>query len=246
MGLLKNKDLVQYILRKLGHPVIRVEIAEEQLEDVIDEAIKTYTEQHLDACEIGYINQQVVAGQSEYTLGESVQDVLDCLNIEGQNSSLFPWADEPLLLPYPYVGYGYNVGFCGYYDVVDIEVWRQRYALWEDITTNPIPFEFNQVSKKLYFPDAPDNDGIRVLKIWQTAVDLTAGLVHDSLWLKKYAVALAKFQWGHNISKYTGAQLPGGVEINGEAIKGDAKEELEKLLIELEEKYSEPPDPVFA
>jgi len=246
MGLLQNKDLVQYIYRKLGHPVIRVELAEEQLEDCIDEAIKTYTEQHLDACEIGYIQVQVVAGQTDYTLGEGVQDVLDCLNIEGQNSSLFPWADEPLLLPYPYIGYGYNMGYMGFYDVVDIEVWRQRYQLWEDVIKHTIPFEFNQVTKKLYFPDAPKSDGIRVLKIWQTATDLTNDILQDSLWLKKYAVALAKFQWGHNISKYTGAQLPGGVELNGVEIKGDAKEEMEKLMLELEEKYSEPPDPVFA
>ena len=246
MGLLQNKDLVQYIYRKLGHPVIRVELAEEQLEDVIDEAIKTYTEQHLDACEIGYINVEVVAGQSDYTLAESVQDVLDCLNIEGQNSSLFPWSDEPLLMPYPYYGYGYNVGFCGYYDVVDVEVFRQQYALWEDTIRHPVPFEFNQVTKHLNFPDAPDNDGVRVLKIWQAATDLTENVIQDSLWLKKYAVALAKYQWGWNISKYTGAQLPGGVELNGENIMGEGKEEIEKLMLELEEKYSEPPDPVFA
>lgn len=246
MGLLNKPDLVQYIYRKLGHPVIRVELAEEQLEDCIDEAIKTYTEQHLDACEIGYINHQVVKDQSEYTLSETVQDVLDVLNIEGQNSSLFPWADEPLLLPYPYIGWGYNVGYCGYYDAVDVEVHRQRYQLWEDTIRHPVPFEFNQVTKKLYFPDAPDSDGVRVLKIWQTATDITGEAVQDSLWLKKYVVALAKYQWGHNISKYTGAQLPGGVELNGERIMGDAKEEIEKLETELEEKYSEPPDPVFA
>jgi hypothetical protein len=71
-------------------------------------------------------------------------------------------------------------------------------------------------------------------------------VIQDSLWLKKYAVALAKYQWGWNISKYTGAQLPGGVELNGESIMGEGKEEIEKLMLELEEKYSEPPDPVFA
>ena len=250
MGLLKIPELKQYIYRKLGHPVINVEVDETQLEDCIDEALKTFTESHYDAVDIGYVGLEVQAGVTEYTLPESVQDVLECLNIEGQSSSSLWVDDEPLLLMRPYSGgYGYGGAGdpCGYFDVTSVEVWRQRMALWEDTYKIHILFEFNDASKRLYFPEAPENSGTRVLKVFQAASGADdSGLVVDSLWLKKYAVALARIQWGVNVGKYEGAQLPGGVSVNfaGIAEKGEADKE--KLLLELEEKYSLPPDPVFA
>ncbi len=89
MGTIKIPELKQYIYRKLGHPVINVEVDETQLEDAIDEALKTFIESHYDACEIGYVELEVQAGVKEYTLPESVQDVLEVLNIEGESSSSF-------------------------------------------------------------------------------------------------------------------------------------------------------------
>ena len=136
---------------------------------------------------------------------------------------------------------------CGYHDVVSVEVYRQRLALIEDQFKKHILFEFNQVSKKLFFPEAPESDGIRVLKVAQASVDTNEnGLVLDSLWLKNYSVALARIQWGVNLGKYSGAQLPGGVEINAADIAAQGESERERLILELEEKYSLPPDPVFA
>lgn len=248
MGLLKSAEFRQYILRKLGHDVINVEISEPQLDDAIDEAIKTYTEQHYDATSIGYIPLEVSAGVDRYTLAENVETVLEVLNKEGESSAFGSIIDEPLLWPRPF---GYYAGstcassLAGH-DLVNTEVFRQRYQMWEDQYSHPIVFEFSQITKEIYFPEAPENDGIRILKVYiGTAID-SEGNIHDSLWLKKYAVALAKFQWGHNISKYEGYQLPGGVSMNGEAIKSDAKEEIETLLEQLRDQYSFPPDPTFA
>jgi len=243
MGTIKVPELKQYIYRKLGHPVINVEVDEIQLEDCIDEALKTYIESHYDACEIGYIEVEVQAGVNEYTLPESVQDVMEVLNYEGQSSSIFPWADEPILWRRPTT----LCEPCGYYDVVSVEVARQRLQLIEDTFKKWILFEFNQLTKKLVFPEAPESAGTRILKVAQASVDTNeTGLVTDSLWLKNYAVALARIQWGVNLGKYSGAQLPGGVEINAQDIAAQGEAERERLILELEEKYSLPPDPVFA
>ena len=243
MAQIKIPELKQYIYRKLGHPVINVEVDETQLEDVIDEALKTFIESHYDACEIGYVELEVKNGVKEYTLPEGVQDVMECLNIENESSSTFFISDEPLLINRQQV---MNEP-CGYHDVVSVEVYRQRLALIEDQFKKHILFEFNQVSKKLFFPEAPESDGIRVLKVAQASVDTNEnGLVLDSLWLKNYSVALARIQWGVNLGKYSGAQLPGGVEINAADIAAQGESERERLILELEEKYSLPPDPVFA
>ena len=49
------------------------------------------------------------------------------------------------------------------------------------------------------------------------------------MWLLEYVTALIKEQWGANLSKFEGMQLPGGVTMNGRQIFEDAKQEIEVL-----------------
>ena len=53
--------------------------------------------------------------------------------------------------------------------------------------------------------------------------------VYNDVWLKKYVTALIKRQWGQNLSKFEGVQLPGGVTLQGRQILEDANTEIEKL-----------------
>jgi hypothetical protein len=66
--------------------------------------------------------------------------------------------------------------------------------------------------------------------------------IYNDMMLKKHATALLKKQWGQNLVKFEGMQLPGGVTINGRAILDDAKEEISKIEEEYDTKYSFPPD----
>ena len=49
------------------------------------------------------------------------------------------------------------------------------------------------------------------------------------MYLKRYATALIKKQWGANLSKFSGVAMLGGVTMNGETIYTQAIEEIEKL-----------------
>ncbi len=51
---------------------------------------------------------------------------------------------------------------------------------------------------------------------------------------KKYATALIKLQWGNNLSKFAGIQMPGGVTLDGVRIMTEAREEIEKLEEEMQ------------
>jgi hypothetical protein len=59
-------------------------------------------------------------------------------------------------------------------------------------------------------------------------------------WLQHYCTAKIKYQWGTNLTKFTGMQLPGGVQFNGEKILDDAKTEIDKLEQEMISSYSLP------
>ena len=51
----------------------------------------------------------------------------------------------------------------------------------------------------------------------------------NDLWLKKYATALVKSQWGRNLTKYSQVNLPGGITMNGDQILQQGREEVSAL-----------------
>ena len=57
--------------------------------------------------------------------------------------------------------------------------------------------------------------------------------VYGDSWLKKYTTALIKRQWGSNLSKFEGMQLPGGVTFNGKVIYEEADAEIMKMEEEI-------------
>ena len=61
------------------------------------------------------------------------------------------------------------------------------------------------------------------------------------MWVKDYAAAKIKKQWGSNMTKYQNVQMPGGVTLNGEMIYNDAVEELKILDEQLRQVWETPP-----
>jgi hypothetical protein len=59
-------------------------------------------------------------------------------------------------------------------------------------------------------------------------------------WLQNYCTAKIKYQWGTNLTKFTGMSLPGGVQFNGERILTDSQQEIEKMEQEMISSYSMP------
>ena len=64
--------------------------------------------------------------------------------------------------------------------------------------------------------------------------------IYDDLWLKKYATALIKKQWGQNLIKFNGVTMLGGVTMNGEMIYTQAQEEINVLEEQSKTTWEEP------
>jgi hypothetical protein len=67
-------ELTQYCLRKLGAPVLEINVAEEQIEDCIDDALQYFHERHFDGSERMYLKHKLTAddvirfqGDNEYS-----------------------------------------------------------------------------------------------------------------------------------------------------------------------------------
>jgi hypothetical protein len=66
--------------------------------------------------------------------------------------------------------------------------------------------------------------------------------VYNDMFLKRYATAQIKKQWGNNLKKFAGVQLPGGVTLNGEIIYQEATEEIRQIETEIQSRFELPVD----
>jgi hypothetical protein len=62
------------------------------------------------------------------------------------------------------------------------------------------------------------------------------------MFVKDYTTQLIKQQWGTNLSKFEGMQLPGGITLNGRQIYDDATAEIEKIKENMRLEHELPPD----
>ena len=65
--------------------------------------------------------------------------------------------------------------------------------------------------------------------------------VYNDQFLKRYFTALCKKQWGMNLIKFQGVQLPGGIQLNGRQIYDDGVRELDEIRAKMSSDYEMPP-----
>jgi len=66
--------------------------------------------------------------------------------------------------------------------------------------------------------------------------------IYNDRLLKEYATALIKRQWGLNLAKFDGVQLPGGVTLRGGQIYQEALAEIAQIEQRVYSEYELPSD----
>lgn len=83
---------------------------------------------------------------------------------------------------------------------------------------------------------------ILIIEAYQALNPVTYTEVYNDMFLKKYATALIKRQWGENLKKFTGVVLPGGITLDGKTIYDEAVEEIRLIEEQMSLKYELPAD----
>ena len=95
------------------------------------------------------------------------------------------------------------------------------------------PIEFNVNAGRVYVNMAWDTDiavgDYIVFEVYRKINPSEYTQAYNDFWLKRYATALIKKQWGENLIKFQGVTMLGGVTMNGEVIYNEAKEEIATL-----------------
>ena len=245
-----RQTFIDYCLRSLGHPVIEINVDDDQLEDRVDEAIQYYQEYHGDAVCRNLLKHQVNAtdiSNGYITIDEdtnilSINNVFNVDSAQG-GTSLFS-VDYQLHLNdiFDLNGtYGGVVNYemtkqyvnlierniSGVFEMIEWSRHKNRVNFHSDTLTkvgvgNYIVFDGYSIIE-------PYNGSSGYVDVWNDA------------FLKKYATALFKRQWGLNLIKFEGLSLPGGVTLNGRQIYDDAVQEIEKLEEQMQLKHEMPP-----
>jgi len=67
-----RESLKEYALRKLGAPVLEINVDDLQLEDLIDDTIQLYNERHFDGVERMYLKYEITQGDIDRAIGAEV------------------------------------------------------------------------------------------------------------------------------------------------------------------------------
>ena len=107
-----------------------------------------------------------------------------------------------------------------------------------DMELNAKPdIRFNRLTNKLYLDikwAVDTHVGQYIMVDGYGALDpATAPRLWNEIWLKHYTTALFKKQWGTNLKKFGGLQLPGGVTLDGQGVYDEAIGEIKELEDEL-------------
>lgn len=238
--------LIEYCKRRLGDPVIEINVDDDQVEDRVDEALQYYQEYHSDATVRTYLKHQVTATDvsNEYiTLSNNILFVSKMFPLESSFNQSRNFFDIKYQMMLNDIADLMNfAGDLAYYEQM------QQYLSLLDMKLNGVPqVLFSRRQNRLYiFGDFADGDikaGDYIVAEVYTIVDPSAHTsVFNDMFVKEYTTALIKQQWGNNLIKFDGMQLPGGVVLNGRQIYDDATGEIATLRENLRLEQELPPD----
>lgn len=314
MAISSRQGLIDYSLRRLGFPVIEINVDEDQISDRVDDALQLWQEYHFDGVERAYLKKKLsgstlnLTTSVSFTTGEKITGGTSGATakvhkdstgtavvyentdkpekfeagetITGGTSGLTATIDtivkgdiENGYIPvndtflgitrmFKFGGIGSTSNSDGLFDVdyqfaqndlynllsADVTYFsmvKTHMNVLESLFVNDRAIRFNRKTDRMYIDTDMDRTfdiGDYIIAEGYALIDPdTYTEVYDDMWLKKYTTALIKRQWGENMKKFGGVQLPGGVTLNGDQIFQEALAEINVIEEEMQTRFELPP-----
>lgn len=304
-----------YCLRKLGHPVIQINVDDDQVEDRIDDALQFFHDYHFDGCEKIYMKHKFTQADIDRRwiyCPDAVLFVTGVLPFDDSNSSVnmfdmryqlrlhdlydftsvsyvsyeitmqhirtlnllfsgtpqfrfnrhqnrlmldIDWERDATVGEYVIVecyrkldpsnitltgtvsGNTSSNTLVGVNTTFDQEILENDMLLLSDGQEVQVRTINSPTSLEMVKPLTNTNGGMTVTKVGISDV-------WNDRFLKQYATAKIKYQWGSNLSKFAGIQMPGGVTLDGPRIMQEAQAEIDKIEEEMQI-YNVLPNEIF-
>ena len=240
MAITSREQFKEYILRRLGYPVIDINVDAEQIEDRIDDALLKFRDYHFDGMEHVYYPHQLTSTDitNRYiTLPNDFVGVTRVFDINDSYGAMNMFNVRYQL----HLNELFNISSVS---VTPYVVAMRHIEFLEEVFVGKKPIRFNRNMNKLQIDMGWDDDvqpGQFIMIEGYREVDPEEYPdVWEEPWLKQYATALVKRQWGEHLKLYEGMNLPGGITFNGQKIWDEAQEEIQKLEDTVVNDYSLP------
>jgi len=252
MSISSRENLKDYALRRLGFPVIEINVDDAQVEDRIDDALEFFSHYHFDGVEqifVPYIITQTdienkYINTNNISAGSTGGEIIAINKIfiidQSVQSGMFSVQYQLMLNDY-FNGFLTGTSNLNYYDTT-----KQYLSLLQQFLSPEKQIQFSRVTNKLTIQadwSETFNVGDKILVQAYVALNPeTYPEIYNDRLLKEYVTALIKRQWAANLSKFSNIPLPGGARFDAAAMYQDAMTEITQIEATVQSKYELPVD----
>ena len=264
-----RQQLIDYCLRRLGAPVLEINVDDDQIDDLVDDALQYFNERHFDGVERMYLKYQITQddidrGRAKGTNGVGI---VTTTGTSGIGTFNFYETSNYIQVPDSVIGiekvfkfdtssisggmfsikYQLFLNDLYYFNSVELLQYAMVKSYLEDIDfllTTDKQIRFNKRQNRMYLDidwGSQSVGNFLVIDCYRILDPNSFTKVYNDSFLKQYLTSLIKKQWGQNLIKFRGVKLPGGIELNGREFYDDAQRELDDLKQRMASEYELPP-----
>ena len=263
-------QLINFGLRKLGYPVLEINLDTDQIHDALDDTLQLYQERHYNGIERMYLKYKITQedldrGRAKGTDGVGIVTTTGIsTNSATSVTSNFYETSNYLAVPEHVRGinkifkfdsssisggmfsikYQLFLNDLYYFNSVELLQFAMTKTYLEDIDfllTTEKQIRFNMRQDKLYMDIDWGAQSLDTFFVIDCFRAIDTEQIYNSPFVKRYFTALLKKQWGQNLIKFRGTKLPGGIELNGREIYDEGVRELDALRSRMAQDYEMPP-----
>ena len=265
-----RQGLIDYCLRQLGAPVLEINVDDDQIDDLVDDAIQYFNERHFDGVEKMYLKYKITEddvnrGKAKGTDGVGIVTT----TATDTSNRTYNWyeTENYIQVPDSVIGiekvfkfdtssisggmfsikYQLFLNDLYYFNSVELLQYSMVKTYLEDIDhllTTDKQIRFNKRQDRLYLDidwGSQPKDEFIVLGCYRALDPASFTQIYNDSFMKLYLTALIKRQWGRNLSKFKGVKLPGGLELNGGELLQQAESELADIRSRMMSEFELPP-----
>ena len=265
-----RQGLIDYCLRQLGAPVLEINVDDDQIDDLVDDAIQYFNERHYDGVEKMYLKYKITQddvdrGKAQGTTGTGIVNTT-ATDTSGTTFNFYETSNY-IQVPDSVIGiekifkfdtssisggmfsikYQLFLNDLYYFNSVELLQYAMTKSYLEDIDfllTTDKQIRFNKRQDRLYLDidwGSQPKDEFIIIECYRALDPESFVQIYNDSWMKQYLTALIKRQWGRNLSKFRGVKLPGGIELNGGEILQQAESEIADIKGRMMSEYELPP-----
>ena len=249
--------LKDYALRQLGAPILEINVADEQVDDVLDDSLQYFYERHFDGVEETFLKYKLTSDDIKRGRARGGDNHLGITTSTAgsfsfeENSNYVSLPDQILgikkvhqfdssglsngMFNLKYQLFLNDIAFnLGYDGLLNYSMTKTYLEDINFLLTTATQVRYNKRNNRLYMDidwASATVDHYCLIECYRIMDPETTGNtdIYNDSFLKRYFTSKLKKQWGQNLIKFGGVKLPGGIELNGRQIYEDGDLELREI-----------------